>query len=286
IYAQAADKLLRVSRGQTLPPITKVSPGATSTINSTVNGFRVSIGIPSGTTIAAVSVSGPVVPHSVTPVGPRLGVGGVQIRAWDSQGRVVAQPSHALALSLTFAAPSGVHPEKAKLNTVDPATLRTQPRPTTVTQNGASITASATATHLSPFEITAPVDSGIVTNYAGSAGEGPATSVGQYESGLVSAPGALYISDFDAGVIRAMDTSTGRETVFAGTTGGNPVPMAPDDGPATAGPIHRPMGLARDGAGNIYVAANGHNRVRKIAPPGTITPVAGRRDRGHPRYAG
>ena len=102
IYAQAADKLLRVSRGQTLPPITKVSPGATSTINSTVNGFRVSIGIPSGTTIAAVSVSGPVVPHSVTPVGPRLGVGGVQIRAWDSQGRVVAQPSHALGLSLTL----------------------------------------------------------------------------------------------------------------------------------------------------------------------------------------
>ena len=183
IYAQAADKLLRVSRGQTLPPITKVSPGATSTINSTVNGFRVSIGIPSGTTIAAVSVSGPVVPHSVTPVGPRLGVGGVQIRAWDSQGRVVAQPSHALGLSLTFAAPSGVHPEKAKLNTVDPATLRTQPLPTTVTQNGASITASATATHLSPFEITAPVDSGIVTNYAGSAGEGPATSVASTNRG-------------------------------------------------------------------------------------------------------
>jgi hypothetical protein len=121
IYAQAADKLLRVSRGQTLPPITKVSPGATSTINSTVNGFRVSIGIPSGTTIAAVSISSPVVPHSVTPVGPRLGVGGVQIRAWDSQGRVVAQPSHPLALSLTFATPSGIHPEKAKLNTVDPA---------------------------------------------------------------------------------------------------------------------------------------------------------------------
>ncbi|KEF03105.1 Teneurin-2 [Streptomyces rimosus] len=48
-----------------------------------------------------------------------------------------------------------------------------------------------------------------------------------------------------------------------------------DGGPATATQLSSPCGVAADGAGNLYIADLGNNRVRKVDTKGIITTVAG-----------
>lgn len=55
-----------------------------------------------------------------------------------------------------------------------------------------------------------------------------------------------------------------------GTTGANG-----DGGPASAAQLNRPMGMATDRAGNVYVADHLANRVRVISPTGLIRTFAG-----------
>jgi uncharacterized repeat protein (TIGR01451 family) len=48
-----------------------------------------------------------------------------------------------------------------------------------------------------------------------------------------------------------------------------------DGGPATSAQLDNPESLALDGAGNLYIADWGNNRVRRVAANGAITTVAG-----------
>jgi trimeric autotransporter adhesin len=48
-----------------------------------------------------------------------------------------------------------------------------------------------------------------------------------------------------------------------------------DGGPATAAGIYFDLGVAADGAGNVFIACWGENRVRKVDPLGIITTYAG-----------
>src|SRR4051794_39358829 len=56
-----------------------------------------------------------------------------------------------------------------------------------------------------------------------------------------------------------------------------------DGGLATAARLNQPNGLAMDAGGNIYVADSGNHVVRKFAPEGSITTVAGK---GTPGFSG
>src|SRR5580698_8292740 len=61
-------------------------------------------------------------------------------------------------------------------------------------------------------------------------------------------------------------------TTFAGNgTAG----YSGDGGPAAQAEINRVVGLAIDGAGNIYLADQNNNRVRKVDTAGVITTFAG-----------
>lgn len=89
----------------------------------------------------------------------------------------------------------------------------------------------------------------------------------------------LYIADSANSVIRRIETN-GNITTFAGTGAfGN----GGDNGPATAAQFEAPIGLAFDAAGNLYVADEFTNRVRKIGLDGKITAFAGN---GNPTFAG
>jgi uncharacterized protein (TIGR03437 family) len=127
------------------------------------------------------------------------------------------------------------------------------------------------------FEI-AP--NGILTVVAGngtrqySGDNGPASLAGlSRPHGIaVDAAGNLYIADGDNPRIRKVSPNGTISTVAGiGQNGFNG-----DNIPATSAMMFGPSDVALDGAGNIYIADTGNNRIRKIAADtGLITTIAG-----------
>jgi streptogramin lyase len=129
--------------------------------------------------------------------------------------------------------------------------------------------------------------SGIITTVAGGAtagwaGDGGPAVAAQLEDAKavwVAPSGELYIADSGNERIRRVDRS-GTITTIAGTG----VPgYSGDGGPAVAAQFDGPRGVAGDGAGNLYVADDNNNRVRRIDPSGVVTTIAGT---GSAEYSG
>jgi uncharacterized protein (TIGR03437 family) len=102
---------------------------------------------------------------------------------------------------------------------------------------------------------------------------GPATSATLLEPTGVAVDGSgnIYIADTVDNRIRKVSAG-GTITTIAG---GNAVGALGDGGPATSAVLSLPKAVAVNAAGAVFVADTGHNRVRMIAPDGTITTVAG-----------
>jgi len=100
---------------------------------------------------------------------------------------------------------------------------------------------------------------------------GPAINAELNGPSHVTADGAgnVYFSDSGSHRIRRVDAS-GTISTFAGRSH-----FSGDGGPATGAVLFDPSAVASDNQGNIYVADKGNLRVRKIAPDGTISTVAG-----------
>jgi sugar lactone lactonase YvrE len=111
------------------------------------------------------------------------------------------------------------------------------------------------------------------TGVAGFSGDGgPATSAQfHYTYGVTAdSSGNLYVADSDNNRIRRISPA-GIVTTVAGAGPGG---YFGDGGPATSSYLYLPTGVARDAAGNMYIAEM-YGRVRKVAPDGVITTVAG-----------
>jgi NHL repeat-containing protein len=82
------------------------------------------------------------------------------------------------------------------------------------------------------------------------------------------------------GFLLGVSRVTGATTLVAGN--GN-IGYSGDGGPATQATLDFPGGVAADARGDVYIADRVANVVRKVAPNGTITTVAGT---GRPGYSG
>jgi len=117
---------------------------------------------------------------------------------------------------------------------------------------------------------------GAVTTLAGTGGRGSADGIGTAASFFlpqgVATDGAdnVYVSDTHNNTIRKIAPG-GLVTTLAGTPGGN----GSADGTGAAASFVFPQGMATDSAGNIYVADNENNAVRKITPAGVVTTFVG-----------
>ncbi len=128
--------------------------------------------------------------------------------------------------------------------------------------------------------------SGIISTYAGiphnggySGNGGPATAaeLASPNGVAVDASGNLYIADYNNYVIRKVSPS-GTITTYAGD---NNLGYSGDGGAATAAEMAYPWGVGCDNSGNVYVADNNNNVIRKVSSSGTITTCAGNNKLGH-----
>jgi sugar lactone lactonase YvrE len=94
----------------------------------------------------------------------------------------------------------------------------------------------------------------------------------------VSAAGAATAIAAGSSGISAGDKIRSFAGIYRFGTGG----FSGDGGPAAKAQLSQPTGVAIDKHGNVYIADTGNQRIRKVAPGGTITTVAG----GGPGVAG
>jgi hypothetical protein len=113
--------------------------------------------------------------------------------------------------------------------------------------------------------------SGIITTVAGTGaggynGDGGLATAAQlnWPTGVcVSNTGEIYIADQDNHRVRKISTSGVISTVAGTGTAG----FSPDGGLATSAQLNKPLNVALDGSGSLYIVDFGNTRVRKIVKP-------------------
>ncbi|MCC6862802.1 MAG: hypothetical protein IT158_29780 [Bryobacterales bacterium] len=120
---------------------------------------------------------------------------------------------------------------------------------------------------------------GVITVFAGNGAQGfsgdgsPAVSAMlNFPRGLaVDAWGNVFLSDSGNGVIRKVD----RKGIIQTVAGNRQTGDEGDGGQALKASFRVPRGLAADVRGNLYIADTFSSRIRRVAPDGVISTVAG-----------
>jgi len=125
---------------------------------------------------------------------------------------------------------------------------------------------------------------GIITTIAGNgsggySGDGGAATSAQVNPFDVAADGNgnVYIADFYKACIRKVSAAG----VISTIAGNGTISYSGDGGPVTSAQIYNPFGVGVDTAGNLFFSDSGNSRIRKVAPSGTITTIAGNGTNGY-----
>jgi streptogramin lyase len=125
---------------------------------------------------------------------------------------------------------------------------------------------------------------GVVTRIAGQPDDygtnnGPGSAAqfyGPYGLTLDSATN-VYVADTLNNMIRQV-TPTGTSWVVTTLAGLKTVGAGSVDGTGTNAQFNEPIGVAVDGAGNVYVGDYGNDTIRRVTPAGVVTTLAGQAD--------
>ena len=115
-----------------------------------------------------------------------------------------------------------------------------------------------------------------VTGFSGDGGPATGASLAFPLGMAMDSGGNLYFADGNNNRVRRISPA-GVITTVAGDGVGR---FAGDQGPASSASLDVPEDVAFDGAGNLYIADAGNNRVRKVDSSGLISTLAGMGDNG------
>lgn len=114
------------------------------------------------------------------------------------------------------------------------------------------------------------------TGYAGTTdGSGTSASFDEPLGMAMDGAGNLYVADAGSNLIRKV-TPSGAVTTIAGNGS-----QGYTNGTGTAASFNHPVGLALDASGDLYVADEHNNVIRKITPSGVVTTLAGSGSQGY-----
>jgi len=117
---------------------------------------------------------------------------------------------------------------------------------------------------------------GVVEDFAGSPNCGAANGNGEaaqfnFPTGIaIDGAGQLYVADTNSHTIRKISPA-GVVTTLAG----QPFQFGTTDGTGNAARFNRPVAVAVDGAGTVYVADSNNHAIRQVTPAGVVTTLAG-----------
>mgnify|MGYP001610709712 FL=1 len=89
----------------------------------------------------------------------------------------------------------------------------------------------------------------------------------------VDAAGNLFVADADLFMLRVRKINPGG--IITTVAGSGSLFFSGDGGPAVSAGLGIPVGVGVDGAGNLYIATQDNQRIRKVTPGGIISTIAG-----------
>ncbi len=262
-----------------VPPGTVSSPVSIGLMAPTVAGtyaIRVTVPVWFGTPAVASSVA---VVQAALPapvlISPANGVSGVALTTTLNWSAAAGAVSYDVYLG------NSVPPPSAATTTTTSFTVTLKPAGLyywqIVARNGSGSSASPIWAFTAqpsesgqPYVIVTVAGTG-ARGYSGDGGPAISAQLGEPEGLATDAAGNIYIAELLNKRIRRVGTD-GIITTVAGTGVWG---YAGDGGPATSAGFAGPAGVALDAAGNLYVSDSYYNVIRKVAPDGIITRVAG-----------
>jgi sugar lactone lactonase YvrE len=130
-------------------------------------------------------------------------------------------------------------------------------------------------------EVREVMPNGMITRFAGAGGTGSSGDGGQAKKAKLNTPSGVavdnnlhrvYIADTGNSKVRAVDTTSGIISTFAGN---GTFGFGGDGAKAPLAELASPTGLGVDPLGNVYISDTLNNRVRVVIPLGDIFTYAG-----------
>jgi sugar lactone lactonase YvrE len=116
---------------------------------------------------------------------------------------------------------------------------------------------------------------GTPTGTDGDGGQATSANLTQPSAVVKDSAGNLYIADFGNNRVRKVTPAGVVSTVAGNGNVGTPTGTNGDGGSAISAPLNKPVAVALDGSGNLYIADSGNNRIRRVNTLGVISTVAG-----------